>query len=143
MQNVFDNYPNTEEGKKALDVLTTQIPILEKMDFTKTDTKNWKILYKVVANKDKTTEDLEAKIKKLMEDNNYKNLFYSFDNYTETEKFITIHGINSGEYARTIALILEENEKYKIAESAIVMTNENYKVIQIKKNLDTYLAQIK
>ena len=143
MQNVFDNYPNTEEGKKALDVLTTQIPFLEQMNFTKTDTKNWKILYKVSAVKDKNTEALEAKIKKLMADNNYKSLFYSFDNYTATEKFITIHGINSGEYAKTIALILEENGKYKVADPAIVMTNENYKVIQIKKNLDSYLAQIK
>jgi len=141
MQNVADNYPNREEGKKAQEILTTQIPFLEKINFSKTDTKNWKILYKVAALNDKNT--IEGKIKKFIATENYNTLFYSLDNYTEKEGFITIHGINSEEYAKAIALVLKENEKYKITEPAIVLTNENYKVVQIKKNLDSYLAQIK
>jgi hypothetical protein len=30
LQFVADNYSNTEEGKKALEILTDQIPLLEK-----------------------------------------------------------------------------------------------------------------
>jgi len=92
---------------------------------------------------DKNTNAIEEKLKKFNTNENYNTLSYSLDNYTEKESFITIHGINSEEYANTIALVLKENTKYKIPEPAIVLTNENYKVVQIKKNLDTYLAQKK
>jgi hypothetical protein len=34
LQFVADNYSNTEEGKKALEILTDQIPLLEKMEFS-------------------------------------------------------------------------------------------------------------
>ena len=49
LQVVADNYPNSEEGKNAQEILTTQIPFLEKLDFNTIDTKNWKIIY-IVAN---------------------------------------------------------------------------------------------
>jgi hypothetical protein len=46
----------------------------------------------------------------------------------------------SKQYANDIALILKDNKEFKIAEPAIIISNENYKVIQIKKNLSDYLA---
>jgi hypothetical protein len=33
-----------------------------------------------------------------------------------------------------------EDKDFKIVTPAIILTNENYKVIQIKKNLDVYLG---
>jgi hypothetical protein len=35
---------------------------------------------------------------------------------------------------------LKEDKDFKIVTPAIILTNENYKVIQIKKNLDVYLG---
>jgi hypothetical protein len=69
----------------------------------------------------------------------FQDLNYTLDSYNETENFIAIHGINSEAYARNISTILRENKDFKIATPAIIITNENYKVIQIKKNLDVYL----
>ena len=66
MQFVADNYPNKEEGKKAQDVLTNQIPYLEKIDFESADTNNWKILYKVASREDESTKKLEGKLKKFI-----------------------------------------------------------------------------
>jgi len=83
---------------------------------------------------------IEDKIKKFNTVENFQNLTFSYDVYTEKENFITIHGINSEVYANTIVKALKEDKKYKIYEPAIVISNENYKVIQIKKNLDAYLA---
>jgi tetratricopeptide (TPR) repeat protein len=140
MQYVADNYPTSEEGKNAQEILTTQIPSLEKMNFSSTDTKNWKILYKVAKHEDKNTIALEEKIKKFIASENLEKLSYSFDIYTEKDNFLTIHGIKSEAYAKNIAGIMKEDKKYKIAEAAIVITNDNYKVVQIKKNLDEYLA---
>ena len=143
MQFVADNYSNSEEGKKAQDILTTQIPSLQKMEFSTIDTKKWMILYKIPALNKKISEVIEAKTKKFIADENNTTLSYTSDNYTETETFIVINGINSEEFAKNIVLKLKENEKYKIQESAIVLTNENYKIVQIKKNLEKYQSSKK
>ncbi|PKH66737.1 gliding motility protein [Flavobacterium sp. ALD4] len=140
LQFVADNYPNSEEGKKAQQILKEQIPFLEKLDFTTTDTKNWKVLYKVPVSDEKGTKAMEEKIKKFMTGATFQDLKYSIDGYSDTESFITIHGINSELYAKNISTILKENKDFKIATSAIILTNENYKVVQIKKNLDIYLG---
>jgi tetratricopeptide (TPR) repeat protein len=140
LQDLADNYPNSEEGKNAQEILTTQIPFLEQIDFNTKETKNWKILYRLANLDGQTTHAIEEKIHAFLVDEKDKNLFYSCDNYTEKESFITIHGINSEAYAKDIVKRLQEDKKYKITAIAVVISNENYKVIQIKKNLETYLS---
>jgi len=137
---VADNYASTEEGKNAREILTTQIPLLEKMNFTTTESKHWKILYKVGQQDDKATKNIEDKIKKFIASENLTNLTYTFDIYTEKQNFITVQGIKSEAYARNVASILKEDKKFKITEPAIVISSDNYKVVQIKKNLDEYLS---
>ena len=140
LQEVADNYPNSEEGKGAQVILNDQIPFLEKMELNTTDSNNWKILYQVGSRDDKNTKAVEEKIKMFIASENLQKLYYSYDIYTEKENFITIHGIKSRVYATDITLVLAENIKYKITDAAIVVSGENYKVIQIKKNLETYLV---
>ncbi|WP_449404206.1 type IX secretion system periplasmic lipoprotein PorW/SprE [Flavobacterium weaverense] len=140
LQTVADNYPNSEEGKSAQSIINDQIPLLEKMDFVKTDSNSWKILYRVGSREDKNTKALEDKIKKFIASENLQKLYYSYDIYTNKENFITIHGIKSKIYADDITLVLKDNSKYKVTDPAIVISGENYKVIQIKKNLETYLV---
>ena len=136
MQYVADNYPNSEEGKKAQEIITTEIPLLENMAFSATDTKNWKIIYKLTAQDEKTLNLLKEKINAFLAKETHKILSYSCDNYTEKEILVTIHGINSEEYAKAIVITLIE--KFKVGEPGIVVSGENYKVIQIKKNLENY-----
>ncbi|MFV8441375.1 tetratricopeptide repeat protein [Flavobacterium sp. LB2P44] len=140
LQEIADNYPNSEEGKNAQLILNDQIPFLEKMEFSTTDSNNWKILYRVGSREDKNTKFLEEKIKMFIASENLQKLYYSYDIYTVNENFITLHGIKSQVYANDIAVVLEENAKYKIVDVGIVVSGENYKVIQIKKNLEAYLV---
>jgi tetratricopeptide (TPR) repeat protein len=140
LQYVADNYPTSEEGRSAQDILKTQIPSLEKMNFNATDTKNWKILYKFGKLEDKSTKALEDKIKKFIASENIEKLSYSYDIYTEKENFLTISGIKSEAYAKDVAMLLKDNKMFKVAESAVVISNDNYKIVQIKKNLDEYLS---
>jgi hypothetical protein len=109
------------------------------MNFTTTDTKNWKLLYKVGKSDDKNTKALEEKIKKFIASEKNNRLSYSFDIYTEKENFIAIEGMQSEGYASSIASILKDDKKYKLTEPGIVISNDNYKVVQIKKNLEAYL----
>ena len=140
LQYVADTYSNSEEGKKAQEILTNQIPILEKNNFGTVDTKNWKVLYKVPSREDKSAKNLEDKIKKFIA-NSFKKLTYSYDVYTENESFIVIHGMNSQAEAVNTIGQLKDNKDYKIEDPSIIISNENYKVIQIKKNLNDYLVK--
>ena len=139
LQYVADTYSNTEEGKKALDVITNQIPLLEKIEFTTAPTNKWKALYRVTSREDKSTVSLEEKLKKFFSTSNQR-LSYSYDVYTEGESFIVIHGMNSQAEVRNVLEQLKQNKEFKIVDVAIVISNEDYKVIQIKKNLSDYLA---
>ena len=140
LQVVADNYPNREEGKNAQMIINDQIPLLEKLEFVTTESNSWKILYEVGLREDKSTRDLEEKIKKFIASENLQKLNFSYDIYTNSKNFITIHGIKTEAYADDIALVLKDNVKFKITNPAIIISTENYKVIQIKKNLESYLA---
>ena len=140
LQFVADNYPNSEEGKNALVILKNQIPFLEQMDFNSVETNNWKILYKVGKKEDNDTKALEEKLKKFFKENDFQVLSYSYDFYNENESFITIHGLNSAAFANNIVAKIQEDKSAESKQTAIVVTNQNYKVIQIKKNLDAYLV---
>ena len=140
LQFVADNYPNSEEGKNALVILKNQIPFLEQMDFNSVETNNWKILYKVGKKEDNDTKALEEKLKKFFKENDFQVLSYSYDFYNENESFITIHGLNSAAFANNIVAKIQEDKSAESKQTAIVVTNQNYKVIQIKKNLNAYLV---
>lgn len=140
LQFVADNYPNSEEGKNAQVILTEQIPFLEKMEFNTVETNNWKILYKVGKKEDNDTKALEEKIKKFFKENNFQELSYSYDFYNEKESFITIHGLNSAVFANNIVAKIQADKSAESKQTSIVVSNQNYKVIQIRKNLDIYLA---
>ena len=140
LENVADNYPNSEEGKNAREILEKQIPSLEKLDFTTVDGKSWKILYSVPNDDTKTAKKIEEAIKVFLLVENFERLTTSFDKYNKTESFFVIHGIKSEAYARDLAGVFRDDKKYKITHPAIIISSDNYKIVQMKKNLQTYLA---
>lgn len=140
LETVADNYPNSDEGKNAREILEKQIPGLEKLDFTTVDSKNWKILYLVPNNDSKTRKQIEEAIKVFLLVENYERLTTSFDKYNRTESFIVVHGLKSEAYAKDVSGVFRDDKKYKISHPAIIISSDNYKVIQIKKNLEAYLA---
>ncbi len=142
LEEVAAQHPNTEEGKQAQDILSNQIPILETIEFTKT-AKSWKILFKVGLRSDLQTKEIEEKIKKFIEDEKIEKRSYSYDVYTDKENFIVIHNIKSEAYANDIINYMTVNKQYTINQPAIIISSDNYRVIQIKKNLDSYLASKK
>lgn len=136
---VADTYPNTEEGKKAHSILADQIPQLEKMDFDFKKSSQWKILYPVALNPSNDKKAIEEKISKFMNAENGPKLNLAYNSYADNEGFVIIQGITTEEYATSVANVLKENPSYKIAIPAVIISNENYKIVQIKKNLKSYL----
>jgi tetratricopeptide (TPR) repeat protein len=134
------NYPNSEEGKESEKLLGVNIPKLEALQLTQEESKNWKILYKSVSPDDKNSKILHDKIKKFIADRSLDKLTTSYDIYTMTDNFIVIHNMKSEDLAKGIVSILKEFKEYKIQETPIIISSENYAVVQIKKNSEDYLA---
>lgn len=134
------NYPNSEEGKQAEKLLREQVPPLEALQFYAVKPLSWKILYKSARKDDKPTKYILDKINKFIQERGLEKLTVSYDLYTMSENFVVIHGLKSDEYAKGIASILKEFKEYKIPDKAYIISNENYKIVQIKKNFEAYLT---
>jgi hypothetical protein len=134
------NYPNSVEGKQAEALIGKDVPYLESLKFYAVDGKSWKILFKVAYNDDKNNTVLIDKIKKFIATRPADKLILSTDIYTLTENFIVIHGMITEEFAKGIATILKDYKDYKIPQTSIVISNYNYQVVQINKNIEDYLV---
>ena len=140
MQYVADTYANTEEGKKAEEIITTQIPILERMAFSTVDTKKWKIIFRIPIEDYKQERAIEKQVLEFIAKENLENLYYTCDNYTDTERILCVHGFQSELYVNDVSVIFNKKAAPSVKAMAIPITDENYKIVQMKKNLDAYLA---
>nr|WP_300978994.1 gliding motility protein [Flavobacterium sp.] len=140
MQYVADTYANTEEGKKAEEIITTQIPILERMAFSTVDTKKWKIIFRIPIEDYKQERAIEKQFLEFMAKENLENLYYTCDNYTDSERILCVHGFRSEVYANDVSVIFNKKGLPAVKKIAIPITDENYKIVQMKKNLDAYLT---
>lgn len=133
-------YPNVEEGKEAEKMLGRDIPLMEAMQFNDTDPKSWKLLYYAPNPQAKNVVELQAKLKKFISERTADQLSQSLDLYTMDMNFVVVHGIRTENGAEGIASVLKEFKEYKIQDKPIVISNDNYAIVQIKKNLEEYLA---
>jgi tetratricopeptide (TPR) repeat protein len=133
------NYPNVEEGKRAEKLITYQIPPLENLDFYQTVPNSFKIVYFAPHPLDKKSEEVKIIVEKYLKERGQDGLYVTVDIYKMSENFIVIHGLRDEENARGVASILKEYKDYKVTAPAIVISSEDYKVVQIKKNLEDYL----
>ncbi|MFP4844612.1 tetratricopeptide repeat protein [Winogradskyella sp. PE311] len=142
-------YANSEEGKKAQEILQNAIPVLAKKDFVQDDKpKYFNVVYQFqngsgedIGDFIKTlNEEIEKKIK-------YFDLTTSHDVYDENTTFVVVHGLKSIQGASGFAQLLLTNEKDergrtikpKITKEYFAISSPNYAIIQRHKNLNAYL----
>lgn len=128
-------YPNSEEGKEAENLLRTNIPKLQKMEFNKPATA-WKLIHKTTTTTD--LAELNAVLEKFLKDRPNEELKITIDSYTQNEDFVVIHNVSSEQRAKDFITLLEEYKDYKIKEKFLPISSEDYKVVQVKKNFDKY-----
>ncbi len=141
-------YPNTEEGKKAQDLLKDAIPALAKKEFISDDKAQYfNVIYQFDKNSD---EDIDAFIKILDEEVAkiyYFDLTTSKDLYDENTTFVVVHGLKSIQGASGFSEFLKSDEKDKrgrpikpkITKVYFAISSPNYAIIQRHKNLNAYL----
>jgi len=134
------NYPNNIEGKQAEEIIKTDIPVLEGFQFYAVAPKSWKILYRIPFNDEKNRKIISEKIKKFIAANPLDHLTFSEDIYNLEDNFLVIHGVISEEFSKGIISTLKNEKEYKINQTPIIISNYNYQVVQINKNIEAYLA---
>ncbi|WP_299363815.1 hypothetical protein [Winogradskyella sp.] len=142
-------YANTEEGKKAEELLQNAIPALAKKEFISDDQpKHFNVVYQF---ENGSGEDIDAFIKTLNEEIEkkiqYFDLTTSKDLYDENTTFVVVHGLTSIQGASGFAQLLQTDEKDKrgrpikpkITKEYFAISSPNYAIIQRHKNLNAYL----
>ena len=139
LNHVALTYPQTQEGKKAQEILNKTIPQLSGLQFN-TDSlqQNYKLLYRFEVSEEEATSALKEKIATAISEINYEHLSVSIDVYNPDEVFVMVHGLQDLNRAKGFVELLQINEDYLVEKEALEISSENYKIIQIQKNLDDY-----
>jgi hypothetical protein len=116
---------------------------MEELQFNLEKPMSWKLVYRMDCNSDGNAKPLLQKITKFLNTKSYHKLITSTDLYLLNEDFIVIHNIKDEGQAKDIMTILKEYRDYKVVETPIIISSDNYKIVQIKKNLDEYLLDPK
>ncbi|MGL2988004.1 tetratricopeptide repeat protein [Flavobacterium sp. RSSA_27] len=140
MQYVADTYPNTEEGQKAEEILTTQIPTLERMAFSKEESKKWMIVFAIPIDDHKAENTIERQVLDFMKKENLAKVKYTCENYSDKERLICLHGFPSELYANDVAALFNKQRSISEVYKAITISEENYKIVQMRKNLEVYVT---
>src|SRR5690554_5231825 len=136
------NYPNSEEGKQAQEIYTKVLPALAFTNFVpEADSNSWKLVYKFTSTETEEAQKLKDLLDKAIEELQYTNLKTSMDYYDPETRFVIVHGLNSKMGSEGFGEILKERKGFKIKKPFFEISTPNYKIIQIHKNLDSYLTQ--
>lgn len=133
------NYPNSEEGKNAQQLLGKTIPSLlnKKLNDNATAER-----YKLVYVFDKNSESIQLTkggIEKALKDTRKSYLKVSLDYYNRATAFVVVHGFITEEVAANFHLFLDENKKkYTPGKTFVIPSSDNYEVIQIRKKLTEF-----
>ena len=65
----------------------------------------------------------------------------SKDIYNLEDEFVVVHGFPSQDFALGFAELIKNNKDYLIKDENFVVLSDNYKIIQVHKNLESYKAQ--
>ncbi len=140
---VAASYPKVQEGKKAQEFLENDIVAMEELQFNLEKPLSWKILFRIDCNNDKMARPLLDKINKFVNSKTYNKAKTSIDYYLLDEDFIVVHGLKSEIQANDVMSILRDYNDYKIENQGIIISSDNYKIVQIKKNIEDYLCDPK
>ncbi len=133
------NYPDRPEGKKAQQTLTEVLPQLKDAGFKDdASTKNWKIIYIFPSDQLETIAKETQVLQQALETYFYTQYYISRDVYTADQTLIVVHGFTSNDAAQAFAERLTSDQEIKWKQKAIFISSDNYRIVQLHKNLEAY-----
>ena len=133
------NYSNTIEGKEAEYILEEVLPLLSSKDFSANEiSNNFKIIYEFTNPLKEEITNFITLINNAINEIEYLELKTSQDYYNNIVTFVVLHGLKSYDGAMGLAEMLDKAPAIQ-KNNSFVISSENYKTIQIHKNLEEYL----
>ena len=135
-------YANTEEGKQAQNIQNNLFPKITSSDFIEDNdsiVSNHKVVFQFKNPKPEQILEFKKTIDAILESIRYYNLKASVDVYNPNTKFVVIHGFKNAQVAKTFDQLLTKENRKKIKTPYFAISSANYQIIQIHKNLDSYL----
>ncbi|WP_218141441.1 type IX secretion system periplasmic lipoprotein PorW/SprE [Flavobacterium terrigena] len=142
LQKIVKNYPKGVETKKIESILATDIPVLEKLDFGATP-RTFNLVFVSNYPNETSHKNLIERLNKYAKESGDTKIKVSNDIYNVDKNMIVLHGILNKITAESVYNYLKEHKDYRLKDTPIIISNEDYKVVQVKKNLEEYLAKIK
>ncbi|WP_083157953.1 tetratricopeptide repeat protein [Allomuricauda sp. CP2A] len=138
-------YPNNPEGKKAEQIVDEQLPKLENKEFSpetgSSGTANWKVVFPFKIRDNEKALVLKKRLEEAIKELNYRNIV-SKDIYNLEDQFVVVHGFRSKDFALGFAELIKNNKDYRIKDENFVVLSDNYKIVQVHKNLESYKEHI-
>lgn len=134
------NYPQSPEGEKAQELYTEGLPSLADDSFTgEENADSFNLVYRFVPSDTVASGNLKKALGKLIAEEKYDHLKLSEDVYGPAEFFVVIHGFNTAGDADFFAELISEADEKEWDQEPFVISRQNYRIIQIHKNMDQYL----
>ena len=140
-------YPNSPQGKRAQELYSTTIPRLEFKQFVpdKQSTK-FKLVYTFDQKQATEISDITKQLNDAIAYYNYQEtMFVSVDYYNPLKTLVVVHGLDSKLGAQGLGEVLSKPQKQarkdkitSITKDFVGISSENYKIVQIHKNLEGY-----
>lgn len=135
-------YPRSIEGKQAQKMLQTSLPSMFFKSFDdEVISTSYKIVYEFNTANLQDAKDFMKQLQEAFEEVNYTQFSTSLDTYTTDQYFVIVHYLDSRSQAEGLVELLATNPEIKISRSNTIMASENYKMVQLHKNLEAYKTQ--
>jgi len=132
------NYSTTSEGKEAERILDEVLPTVKNDNFINNkSSENYKIIYQFDSASKINIINQSKQLREYIENVDYLDLSVSQDFYNNIITFVVVHGLKSYDGSLGLAERLESSIDNQ-ARSFFVISSENYKTIQIHKNLEKF-----
>jgi len=132
------NYSTTIEGKEAELILDEVLPAVQNDNFKNNKmSDNYKIIYQFTMESNDEISRQINDLKQYIDNVDYLDLRVSKDFYNNIITFVVVHGLKSYDGSLGLAERLEKTIDIQ-ADSFFVLSSDNYKTIQIHKNLDKF-----
>lgn len=136
---VASNFPQSESGKKAQELLAVSLPKLENKEFNLNSESNMKMLFSFERENKEEALKLQEQINAAITELGYSKLSTSIDIYTPDTMFVAVHQVEDRARAEGFAELLRINNKYGIEKEPVIISSENYRIVQLHKNLNKYI----
>lgn len=136
-------YPNSEEGKRAQEILKDALPLMTNKEFFPEDEGNsFHVVYEFDSTDKEGIKSFTEELTKVMERLPYPDISLSTDVYDENTTFVIVHGLKYITSALGFGLTLQDYKEERtkgITKKYFTISSANYTIIQRHKNLTEYI----